>query len=67
MTIVTSTCAYTIEYDENTEDLTITFHRGGQVTYTYEDVPAEVHSELINAGSIGSYFNSNIRNEYTFR
>jgi len=62
-----STCTASVDYDESDQTLMIMFHRGGQGTYIYEDVPPEVYAEFMNAGSKGSYFNSHIRNEYTFR
>jgi len=37
--------------------------RGG-TEWSYHDVPAHVHKELMNAESIGGYFHSHIRNNY---
>lgn len=33
----------------------------------YESVPQEVYEAFISAGSIGKYFNANVRNNYSFR
>ena len=43
-------------------DLDITFSTGK--TYTYENVPENVAFALIEAGSVGSYFNEHIRDTY---
>ena len=52
-------------YNVLTRHLQIHFRSGG--IYTYDDVPLAVYSGFIFSSSKGDYFNSNIRNEYTFR
>ena len=42
--------------------LTVTFRDGR--THTYNGVPEEEYEKLVEAASIGGYFNSNIRNKY---
>ena len=34
------------------------------VTWSYHDVPAHVHKELMGAESVGGYFGSYIRNKF---
>lgn len=34
--------------------------------YRYYGVPSEVHDELINAESVGKYFNANVKSKYNF-
>jgi len=62
-----SSCFVDVEYDEINMELTMTFHRGGDVTYVYVGVPIEIYQGFLQAGSHGAYYNSNIRNEYDFR
>lgn len=51
-------CAYDIE----TETLQIQFHSGK--VYSYQGVPASVYNGLLEASSVGQYFNSNIKGVY---
>lgn len=57
---VTSTNLQSVGYDASSRVLTIEFRNGS--TYEYEDVPPEVHAELMKAKSHGKYFQSHIRN-----
>lgn len=50
-----------IDYDEATEELTLTL-KGGM--YKYFDVPKQVFSDLLSADSAGKYFHSNIRGKF---
>ena len=59
---VTSSNIVSIGYDEPTKILEVEFKGGG--VYQYEDVPQEVYFSLLNATSVGQYFNSNIRTAY---
>lgn len=43
-------------YNDETEELTVTFTSGK--SYTYTDVIKSVYDELINAKSAGKHFNS---------
>lgn len=43
-------------YDDNTSELTVTFHNGR--SYTYEDVGELTYDGLIEAESPGKYFNA---------
>ena len=51
-------------YDENFSILVVRFKDSGDL-YAYYDVSHDVYLELLSASSIGSYFYSNIRSEYT--
>lgn len=51
-----------VGYDKSTETLEVQFHNGS--VFHYHDVPAEIHGQLINARSVGSFFSSNIRNSF---
>ena len=53
-----------VVYDESTQVLTVTFTNGS--VYTYDDVPEDVHQELMEASSKGSYFHENIRMDYNY-
>jgi hypothetical protein len=54
-----------VGYDYSIQVLEIEF-QGGDV-YQYIDVPAAVYTELMNAPSHGKYFNTNIKEVYTYR
>ncbi len=56
---VTSTNLQSVGYDVSSRILTIEFRNGS--VYEYEDVPPEVHAELMNADSHGKYFHRHIR------
>lgn len=45
-------------YDQNTGDLTVTFHHGK--SYTYRDVPKEVAGGFREASSQGAFLHANI-------
>ena len=53
-----------IDYDPNTEMLTIRFVNGG--LYRYFGVPAATMDRWAQYSSSGRFFNANIRNNYTF-
>ena len=46
--------------------LTATFRVSGR-TYVYEDVPQEVYDALIFSDSMGTYFNTHIRDHFRSR
>jgi KTSC domain len=60
---VESTLAASVGYDPNSSILEIEFKSNGAV-WQYYDVPEIVYNELIS-GSIGKYFHSNIKGQYT--
>lgn len=51
-----------VGYDADTETLEVEFRNGG--VYQYFEVPPSTHQNLLDAPSLGSYFNSHIRNSY---
>ena len=53
-----------VGYDEFLFVLEIEFKSGA--VYRYYGVPSEVHDELINAESVGKYFNANVKSKYNF-
>ena len=53
-----------VGYDEFLLVLEIEFNAG--TVYRYYGVPSEVHDELINAESVGKYFNANVKSKYNF-
>ncbi|WP_227355538.1 KTSC domain-containing protein [Haladaptatus salinisoli] len=64
-TPVTSSNLASVGYDPSEEALEIEFHSGG--VYRYRNVPQSVYQELLSAGSHGSYFHENVRDEYDYR
>jgi hypothetical protein len=54
-----------VGYDAETKVLEIMFNRGS--VYQYDDVPAFEYTNLVNANSVGQYFNMMIKNQYKFR
>lgn len=61
---VTSSNVSEIGYDEDRRILEVLFLNGS--LYQYFDVPPQVHNELMSAGSIGQYLNSNIKGTYRY-
>ena len=53
-----------VGYDEFLLVLEIEFKSGA--VYRYYGVPSEVHDELVNAESVGKYFNANVKSKYNF-
>ena len=59
---VVSSAIAAMSYDEDTQDLQITFHRGG--SYIIHSIaPIEV-SRWVDSGSPGGYFNRWIKGQY---
>ena len=59
---VDSSVIAAIGYDESSAILEVAFHTGR--TYHYFRVPPSEHQNLLNAKSIGGYFNRKIRPRY---
>lgn len=51
-----------VKYEDG--NLTVKFKSG--TIYTYNDVPEEMFGKLLQADSIGNYFNSKIRNNFSY-
>lgn len=60
---VDSSCFESIGYDDYEEVLYVRFLDSGSV-YAYYDVPYSEYDELINADSIGGYYNDYIKGQY---
>ena len=54
-----------VGYDEDNRILEIEFNNGK--IYQYSDVDKSVYNELLNAESIGRYFNKAIAKKYYYR
>lgn len=52
-------------YDPATSTLQVEFNNGD--IYDYYSVPEYLFTDLINAGSVGSYFSAHIRNNFSFQ
>jgi len=61
---VDSSSIRSIGYDENSQILEVEFI-DNQI-YQYVNFPKREYSNLMNAESIGKYFNAYVRNSYTF-
>jgi lysyl-tRNA synthetase class 2 len=57
-----STAIANANYNDKTEELAISFAKGG--SHTYSGVPREVAERFFSADSKGKFFNANIRNNY---
>ena len=53
-----------IGYDSAERVLFVQFRKSGTI-YSYDDVPALVYSDLMNAASMGGYYNEYIKGYYT--
>ena len=62
--VVSSSTIVSIGYDPKTETLEIEFGSGR--VYQYYDVPANLHDEIMQAPSKGQYFNTYIKDRYSF-
>lgn len=61
---VSSSSISSIGYDADTETLEIEFNTG--LVYQFYGVPEDVHAEILEAPSIGAYFNAYIRPAYEY-
>jgi len=59
---VNSSNLASVGYDAANQTLEIEFNHGG--VYQYYNVSENVYSDLMSAGSVGSFFSHNIRNIY---
>jgi len=60
---ISSTAISSVEYNDETEEMTVTFADGGQ-SYTHPGVPWEVFDGLVSATSAGRYYHANIKGQY---
>jgi hypothetical protein len=61
---VSSSSLVSVGYDPNSETLEVEFIKSG--IYQYYNVPQFLHERLMQAGSIGTFFNTEIRNCYPY-
>ena len=54
-----------VAYDCETQELTVEFKNGTR--WAYEGVPDEVYEDLLGGGSAGSFFLSDVRDNYKSR
>ena len=59
-----STVIRSFNYDADSEKLLIVFQSGRR--YTYQNVPAETYAALKSSSSKGEFFNTHIRDHFTF-
>lgn len=58
-----STCFTKVLYVSKSKSLIVVFRESG-AAYVYYNVPRDVWNKLLNADSMGNYYNNNIKNEY---
>jgi hypothetical protein len=61
---VESSSLVSVGYDSGTLTLEIEFKSG--TVYQYFDVPENIHAELMNHNSKGTYFSAVIKNNFSF-
>ena len=59
---VSSSNLSSVGYDDRTETLEVQFQNGS--IFQYHGVSAETHKQLMQAGSVGGFFSSNIKNTF---
>ena len=62
---VSSSNVRSIGYDEWTSTLKVQFHSGG--IYQHSNVPSDLYSAFMSAGSKGSFYAYRLRNRYGCR
>lgn len=61
---VSSSNIASIGYDPDSETLEVEFSKTGKL-YHYLNVPSFMHERLMQANSVGTFFNAEIKNAYT--
>lgn len=61
-TPVSSSNVAAVGYEDS--DLYVKFNNGSE--YKYSGVPSSIYEQLLNAPSVGSFLNSNIKGSYNF-
>jgi hypothetical protein len=59
---VSSSSLVSVGYNPDSETLEVEFKSSG--VYEYYNVPPFMHERLMQAGSIGTFFNAEIKNSY---
>jgi hypothetical protein len=65
MVAVDSSAILRIRYQPKGETLLVTFVSGN--TYAYDGVPAPIYDAFLAAESSGKFFNTHIRDRYSYR
>lgn len=65
MVMVSSSNVEAVGYDPDSRELWVRFLGGG--TYVYSGVDERTHEELVNAPSVGSYLNREIKGNFDYR
>lgn len=60
---VDSSCFSEVGYASDTETLYVRFKDSGSL-YRYDEIPSNIYRSLMNAESIGKYYNSDIKGKY---
>jgi hypothetical protein len=61
---VSSSSLVSVGYNPDSETLEIEFKNTG--VYEYYNVPPFMHERLMQAGSVGTFFNAEIKNSYAW-
>jgi hypothetical protein len=51
-----------VSYDEAKKNLEIEFHSG--IIHQYQNVPSKIHTDLMNASSVGIFYTEKIKNRF---
>jgi len=51
-----------VSYDEEKRNLEIEFHSG--IIHQYQNVPSKIHTDLMKAASVGTFYTEHIRNRF---
>lgn len=54
-----------VGYDAETRTLYVRFKGNPVALHAYDNVPPEVHRDLIGASSVGAYFHGHIKGKYS--
>ena len=61
---VESTQLSAVAYNPDTREMRIQFAKG-QI-YSYSNVPSDIYDSLLNAPSVGQYFNTNVKFSFNY-
>lgn len=59
---VQSSMIASLGYESDTSTLEVEFNSGA--VWQYYDVPESIYHEMMNSGSLGKFFHSNIKGQY---
>lgn len=62
---VDSSTVKSVAYDPAASRMEVKFHNG--TTYSYADVPAHVHANMMDSDSVGKFLNSKVNGKYDHR